>query len=60
MSQPFAQRFASFTMAALVTVGLLGSMNLIAAEQVSAARMAHAQSHGETPMAARALCPAQS
>ena len=60
MSQHFVHRLASFTMAALVTASLLGSINLIAVEQVSAARLAHAQSQGQAHLAARSLCPVQS
>jgi hypothetical protein len=47
-------------MATLVTASLLGSINMIAAEQVSAARLAHEQSQSEAQLAARAHCPAQS
>ncbi len=60
MSKPLMQRVASFAMAALVTASLLGSINLIAAEQVSAARIAHAQSQHDAPLAARTACAAQS
>jgi hypothetical protein len=60
MKYPVTARIASFALAALVSAGLLGSINLIAAEQVSAARLAHAQSQADAHVAARTACPARS
>ena len=41
MSGLFATRIAALALAALVTTTLLGSMRLLAAEQVAAAQLAH-------------------
>ncbi len=60
MNHPVTARIASFALAALVSAGLFGSINLIAAEQVSAARLAHAQSQADAQVAGRTTCPAQS
>jgi hypothetical protein len=63
MSHPITPRITSFVLAALVTGGLLGSIKLIAAEQVAAARLASQQSqhpHPAAQLAARVACLSQS
>jgi hypothetical protein len=60
MFSRFAPRALSFAMATLVTATLLGSMNLLAADQHAATRLAQDTTTRSHPVAAGTPCKAAS